>query len=209
MPPKQRRGGNRRRRTPQNNQMDSRISTTIDRFIPVKNVNLTVALKMSTSITSTAGGKITNVFSNLPTSASEWSSCVALFDSYRVRSMQIDFVPGLLLSQATTVTYAGPINVVFDPDSTAALATLASALSHTNLRCMMPYKAWSYKVDNLPRVSSASAFAGSFTVFESGWLDTADPAGTSAIQLYAENYANSQLYGQIMTTYVIDFAVRK
>jgi len=159
------------------------------------------------SVTTSGAGVINTAFSNLPSGSAEWASCVALFDSYRVEKMILEFIP-IRNSYTAAGILGGPLYTAFDPDSISNPGSTLALLGKANLRVMDAFKHWSYAVDRMPRISSASAFAGSYTIWGDGYIDTADAVGTSAIQVYSDNNVASTQLGTYVQTWIVHFVSR-
>jgi len=160
-----------------------------------------------TSAICAGSGTYAAAFSNLPSGSGEWASCVALFDSYRVEKMVLEFVP-YRNSITATGQSGSPMYVGFDPDNPGAPASSNALLGKANLRLLDLFKHWSYTVDRMPRVASASAFAGSYTVWGDGYLDTADAAATCSVQVFTENNLASMPLGTMVCSWIVHFVSR-
>lgn len=80
------------------------------------------------------GGGVTvlnPVFANDPSGSSEWSSCQALFDSYRVLAMELKFIPASYVGTGLT---GGTLLIVSDYEDATALASQAAALQYDSVQ---------------------------------------------------------------------------
>jgi hypothetical protein len=141
---------------------------------------------------------------NNPSAAAEYSAITSLYDSYRVERMIFEYIPQLTYNTGFAFT---PLAVVFDPDTTTVLGSFGAALQYDSLRVMDLTKHWNLSV-RPPRVSSASALTGSYTVYENGFIDMATPVATSAFLWYAANATSSTTYGNYIFHWVLTVVAR-
>jgi hypothetical protein len=156
-------------------------------------------------LTSSAGGNVTSALTNNPSGAAEFSACSSLWDSYRVVRMIMEFIPVLTYNSGFAFP---PMVVVFDPDTTTPPSTFAAGLQYDTHEIVDLTKHWWYEATP-PKVMSASAITGSYTVNEGGFLDLGNPAGTSSISWRAEGCTSSTLYGTYVMHYFVDLISRR
>jgi hypothetical protein len=172
--------------------------------VPRQPRNLNMILRSSGNINSSSGTIIVGSMNNNPSVTAEWSAIVGLFDSYRVEKMMFEFIP--FIPFATGETFP-PLGVVFDPDSTSNLSSFANGLGYDNFRALDLSKHWHYDAVP-PRISSAAALTGAYTVYENGYIDCATPAATSAILWYADSASASTKLGVYVFHWVVSFVSR-
>lgn len=167
--------------------------------------SLDVVIRTSGQLSSSGGGVITSSLTNNPSGAAEFSALTSLFDSYRVEEMTFEFIPQLTYNSGFSFP---PMGVIFDPDTTGAVASFSAAMQYDSFRVMDLSKHWSYSIKP-PRISSAAALTGSYTVYENGFIDCGTPAAISSISWYAANATSSTSYGYYVCHYRVTFASRK
>ncbi len=141
-----------------------------------------------------------------PSGCTDWNSLAALYDSYRVDEIIMEWVPYATFDG--NLKYA-PIFVVFDPDSTSISApSITKYLEYDNCAVMDLTKHWTYKV-RPPKISSLAYAIGSAKVLGNGFLDIISPTATCAISYYSENLTFSEQYGTVIAHYKVSFASRR
>jgi hypothetical protein len=161
-------------------------------------------LRSTGFLSSSGGGVIVGHMDNNPSVAAEWSSIIALYDSFRVKSMAFEFIPYLTFQ--TSNNYPS-LAVCFDPDSASNLSSFANAIGYDNFRALDLSKHWHYAAQP-PRISSAAALTGAYTVYENGFMDCATPPATSAILWYAAGATATTLYGTYVFHWEVEFVSR-
>jgi hypothetical protein len=115
------------------------------RFIKVRQMYTVQATHGSTP-------KIDYAFTDDPTTFSEWSNCVALFDKVRICAMKIKFIPHFniptpLDPTKSTLNVAMQYGLVcFDPNITESLTLKSMYYQYDNLKFMYMYRPWKYYV---------------------------------------------------------------
>lgn len=168
--------------------------------VPRSPRNMEIVLRATGLLQSSSGGVIAANMTNNPSTSAEFSACASLYDSYRVERMTFEYVP--FQTYNGTINYP-PLAVVFDPDTITVPSSLTACIGYDSLRIMDLTKHWSFSV-RPPRVSSAAAFTGAYTVYEDGFVDCATPVSESAILWFAASASNSLTYG----TYIFHWTVR-
>jgi len=159
-------------------------------------------LKQIVTLTSSVGGVLdtgTN-FTNNPSSAQDWSSVAALFDSYRVRKMSIRFFPTYPAN--TTAVVFSPYYLVMDPDSsTTPLSSANSAIQYDNMVAVPLFETWAYESMFPLPMSTASN--------KVGWLDVGGVTATGGIYGYQAGLTVSTTYGTALVTFHVEFCDRR
>jgi hypothetical protein len=179
--------------------------------VPMRNLTARLTYVSNTpNVTSNGGGIITLNASDACSGSGEWSSFAAIFDSYRIRSMAVEFIPNLVLQGSASYTMPMFI-MVFDADSTSQLSTTnySAYTGHDTYRIMSLNEHWTYEVLNYPRYSSAAAITGAYTIYENGFIDCSTVAGIGSIQGFATGASTSVNYGSYIIHWIVDFADRQ
>jgi hypothetical protein len=172
--------------------------------VPRKPRALDMVLRSTGFLTSSGGGVIVGSMNNNPSSSAEWSTVVALYDSYRIKKMTFEFIPYLTFESGNDYP---SLAVCFDPDSTSNLSGFSNALGYDNFRALDMSKHWHYEAFP-PRISSAAALTGAYTVYENGFIDCASPPSTSAILWYAGGATVGTTYGTYVFHWDVEFVSR-
>jgi hypothetical protein len=180
----------------------------MDRPFPVPSKDITIWLRYVSNATSNGAGNIQLIATNNPNGSTDWASAAALWDSFRVEEIVMEYIPILNLQQATS-TNMGPMFVVFDPDTAASLGTTVTTyIDYQNMRSFDLNKHWSYHVKNLPRYASASTLTGAYTMYDDGFLDTATPVGIGSVQALSTGNTVSTTFGQYLVHWKVRFVMR-
>jgi len=199
-----RRGKSNRRANPE----DVVVRTQMDRPLATGNSDATLTLRYISNFTSNGSGIINSFATNNPNGSTDWASCAALWDSYRVEEMTVEYIPILNLQQATS-TNCGPLFMVFDPDQNASIGTTVTTyIDYQNMRSFDLNKHWSYTVKRFPRYSSSSSLVGAYTVYADGFVDTATPVGLGSIQWLSTGNTISTTFGQYIIHWRVRFVMR-
>lgn len=86
-------------------------------------------LLLDVPVTSTAGGTIADVETDIPTGSPDFASTQALFAEYRILCMTLQFIPNVTGGNVALVAYA-PFYVVWD--ATSSVTALTSYVNATN-----------------------------------------------------------------------------
>jgi hypothetical protein len=141
---------------------------------------------------------------NNPSGSAEYSAVTSLYDSYRVEKMIFEYIP--VLTYNSGFAFA-PLGVVFDPDTAGNVTSFSNAMQYDSFRACDLSEHWNVSVVP-PRVSSASALTGAYTVYEDGFIDMATPVATAGISWYATGCTTSTLYGNYVFHWVLTVASR-
>ncbi len=180
----------------------------MDRPFPVPSTDVTLWLRYISNFSSNGSGIINSFATNNPNGSTDWASCAALWDSYRVDEMVIEYIPILNLQQATS-TNMGPLFMVFDPDQNASIGTTVTTyIDYQNMRTFDLNKHWCYHVKRMPRYASSASLVGSYTVYEDGFVDTATPVGLGSIQWLSTGNTISTTFGQYIIHWKVRFVMR-
>lgn len=172
--------------------------------VPRSPRNMEIVLRDTGLLQSSSGGVIAANMTNNPSTSAEFTNCSGLYDTYRVEKMIFEYIP--FQTYSGSINYP-PIAVVFDPDTVAVPTSLTQCIGYDSLRIMDLSKHWSYSIKP-PRISSAGAFTGAYTVFEDGYVDCATPVSCSAILWYAANATVSKTYGTYIFHWIVRFNTR-
>lgn len=159
---------------------------------------IVVALSFEAALTSDGSGIIQNVYSNLPTSVSNWSSFVAIWDEYRVLNFRVRYTP-TWSTGGSSATYWPAIAVVVDRnDATALTGYTSAAMRFASAKEFQTQKPF---FTDCPM---------SLTSEEDGFIGTASgvPVATNWIKYYATGATPSLTIGRVMTTLLIQFRGR-
>lgn len=198
----------RKGRGPTGNPQDVVASATMDRPFQTPSKDVVLWLRYVSNVSSNGSGVAQVIATNNPNGSTDWASAAALWDSFRVEEMVVEFIPILNLQQATS-TNMGPVYAVFDPDTATTLGTTVTTyLDYQNCRIFDLNKHWSYHVKRMPRYASASTLVGAYTMYDDGFLDTATPVGIGSIQLLSTGLTISTTYGQYVIHWKVKFVMR-
>lgn len=180
----------------------------VDRPFQAPSKDVTLWLRFVGNFTSNGSGVIQVIATNNPNGSTDWASAAALWDSFRVEEMVVEYIPILRLQQATS-TNVGPCFVVFDPDTATSLGTTVTTyLDYQNMRSFDLDRHWTYHVKKMPRYASASTLVGAYTMYDDGFLDTATPVGIGAIQALSTGNTISTTFGQYIVHWKVRFVMR-
>lgn len=147
------------------------------------------------AISSGVGGVISPTFAfNNPSSATDWSSAIALYDEYRVLGMRLEYHPNAYTASA--VSSFAPVYSVIDRDSASALGGYSTAVNYA-----------SCKEHSLDRPFSREMKMESSA--EAQFFNTsALPTSSGSIKLISTGLSNSTGYGRVSVYYMIQFRGR-
>jgi hypothetical protein len=144
----------------------------------------TVVVSYTEFISSSAGAKITSVFSDDLTGFTDIASFAAIYDEYRVLGLRLEYFPCNRYSKTTTL--CRPLISVVDRDDAAVLSTYSSAVAYGSCR----------------KESLEDPFVREIKMSGPGdatFLDTASFAnGKNFIKLYADGLSASVEYGMVV-----------
>jgi hypothetical protein len=130
----------------------------------------------------------------------DWSSFAAIYDSYRVDSVRIKFLPAY-----PGEGLHGAFLLSFDKDTSGTVPTQDIILNYPAFSSYSTAKGWTYYTP-VPKYTSANTAS---VTLPDGFLDIAAPPATGSILLYANGLSVSTLYGKLLISYSITFANRR
>lgn len=133
-----------------------------------------------------------------PSSAQDWSSVAALFDSYRVCAVKYKFIPSRPNDTTLTTAYE-PLYAAWDSDGTGP-TSINAAMQYENL-----------KIKNLSMPWSIYQYIGKIVTSgeSTGYASTASPITTGEMVFLASGLNSSATYGQLIQTYYLAVKDRK
>ncbi len=151
----------------------------------------TFILRDDVAVTTDGAGLLQSVFSNNPSSTSNWSGYAGVFDEYRILGVVLDFKRLFAVGGATTLFYAPVAHCIDRSDSTVltsydlALRSQDGKESNGNVgfRVIMPMK----------------------DVGESEFKSTASPVAETWIKFYSSGNTASTTIGRAAVQYVVQF----
>lgn len=123
--------------------------------------------------TSTAGGVINDVYTDVPNNSPDWTSAAAIFAEYRVLAMTVNFIPNIQGGNVAAIAYA-PLYVVWDTGGVTALASYAAASNFpvTHFRALNQPWAITHKMNGVEEglfvIVSSPVVDYSFKLFATG-----------------------------------------
>jgi hypothetical protein len=189
-----------RRASSRKNKMDSGPSSlalsykgqTVSKWDKNNTNTVSVVLRQLTTITSSAGSQIENVFSiDNPNGSTNFSTYAEVFDEYRVLSSEISYEPSNQYTGAST-TIVNPLATVLDRDGAGPLTGFNQALGYGSFELKNLSRKWtrSYKMDGTR---------------EAVFLTTASPGSTGDFLIYAGGLTASTAYGYVVQTWRVQF----
>lgn len=164
-------------------------------------------LKSVTFISATSGtlSSSSNIYD--PSAAQEWSSIVALFDTYRVHAIKMQWCPYSPNEVQSVMVYA-PCYVLADFDATTApVSTAANAIQYENLKVKNLFKPWTYYI-KIPKLSSTSI--SGVNIYANGYIDTSTtPTNLGQLLLFSSGNTGALNYGSYILTYYISCRDRR
>ncbi len=155
------------------------------------------------ALTSSAGGIIDTLINSgtVRTVANDFGDWDNLFSEYRVLSLRMEFCPALVGANPTTIPAAGanlPFWTVVTRDNAAAISSYSNIQNNTSLR-MHPLNQKFVRESKMNSSEEASYTAV-----------TTDPATTESyqIKIFADNLANSSVYGHLVYHWMVQFRTR-
>lgn len=130
----------------------------------------TVELSFATTITSSGGGQVVNVFPLNISAFNENANFIALFDEWRLLSAEMEFVPAAEGALNTVNLLSLPLVMVCDRDSSGAIPNYSGAINFSSAKVRainMPQRII-YKMsgsEDAAFITSTSAAAASFKLF--------------------------------------------
>lgn len=158
---------------------------------------VSIPLKFTGLITSTAGGVIDSFYSNDPSSyaLAEWTALAGLYGEYRVLGMVVEFAPWNRYSKTTTV--CTPLLVLTDREApTSALGSYQTAMSHESAVIRTLEDPWKHSL----RMMNAE---------ESQFRATGSATALASVKFYADGLSVSTTYGRSFVVLLIQFRGRR
>lgn len=135
-----------------------------------------------------------------PSGAQDWSSCSALFDSYRVCAYKLQFIPHLPNGSSQTADYR-PMYITYDNNSTISpISSINASLQYENLVVKNLFRPWKHYL-YVPKSTDVG------TTY--GYSTCALPNDSGRLTLLANNLDFSGFYGDIIITYYCKFKERR
>jgi len=156
------------------------------------------------TLVSTIGGFISNVFDQSMTGLANWASFASIYHQFRVLAFTLEFFPANRYSKTTTSCQPG-FGVV-DRDDNSGLISLALAAAFSSARMLSLEDPWTDRREY--RGSSVPALIWRMeTIDEAAWLSTAAPSGTGrgSIKLFFAGLTASTTYGLVTQRVLVQF----
>ncbi len=148
-------------------------------------------------IVSNALGVIAPTYATDPSGSSDWASCSALYDEFRVVGMKITIVSR---TQNSLTNLSNAIIVCFDNDDASVLASYQAANEYQNSSI---HPAMWNDLAVIKRTFSRPS-SGNETALE--WRDIGNPSSSpGAIKLYADGLSTSAAYFFAVVEYAVEF----
>lgn len=154
-----------------------------------ENMKSRMAMRLTTTGVATDGSGVLSVEVgiNNPSGCTNWSSCAALFDQYRVESFTMTILPALGPDSTVTSAILRPLYIVTDYDATALSSVTSNdiAIQYENTRAYDITKPIVHKVV-IPRYTAGAVVQG--------WQDLAAPLATGFCGIKAFSLSLSTVY---------------
>lgn len=167
---------------------------------------------------SSSGGGIVNQAVHVldPSGCTEWASLSALYDQYKVLECWVKVFPAynsITEAVSTTGGYA-PVIFVYDPDDTAAVASIDIGLHYGNHQMFNVYRPLKYGVRPIIQGDNSVNNAGMALSYRPGYgnlLDVAQVANyqKGVITWYGANLPPSAKVGEVVVEYYVQFFNRR
>jgi len=160
----------------------------------------TTQLNIINAVSSGGTGVINTVFDsvNQAQGATDWSSFAAIYNEFRVLSMQIELTPWNTYNNPST-TILAPLYTVEDRESNTAIGSLATVAGYDSFKVHMP----SVKVIRTMKMNASD---------EANWTDTGSTPGASArmyIKLFSTGNTASTTFYDYADRLMVQFRGRK
>jgi len=153
----------------------------------------TEVLVETANITTTGAGLYNGVITNNPNSCAAWSVLAAVYDTYRILSIEAEYVPNYS-SLPATIT-GGVFGMCVDHDSTGTVSTYAALALYESMIVSTVDRRLKIKFD----MSGPD---------EAGFINTASPTGTGSIKTLLVGGTAATAYGQFFIRYRVQFKGR-
>jgi len=165
---------------------------------------ITANLVYNTTLTSSAGGIISQSFDQTMTGLAGWAYIGAAYDEFRVLAMQLEFYPFNRYSKTTTVCTPG-VGVV-DRDSNAALTSLAQGFGYASCRILTLEDPWADRRTYKGNCEPPLVFKMD-GVNDSSWITTATPTPSVKpnLKVYFTGLTPSTSYGMAVQRVLVQF----
>lgn len=175
----------------------ARETTAILRHVQTDNRIYRRRLVSTFGITSTVVGIINNTFNMDPSATTDWASCSALYDEFRVVGIKLTIVSRL---QNTVTGASNAVLIAYDNDNTTSFGSYAQMSEYQTVRVIPSF--W----------NDSKVFTFSFSRPSSGtetslpWNDIGVPAASNGgIGMYADGLSSSVVYFFAMCEYAVEF----
>jgi len=147
-------------------------------------------LVWETTLTSSAGGAIANVFGSSPSNAANWANSNTVYGEYRTLGFRVSYFPNNRYNKTTTTCRM--LVGVAERRTATALASYATACSHSAVRKLSLEDPWSMviKMDG---------------VEEASFIPVGAPVDVSWLKFYADGLTVSTEYGLVLVEYQVQF----
>jgi len=171
---------------------------TIPRAFAVNSEPTMVWLRAFNTITSTAGGVISPVYSNTDprTLAIDFSNYAALYTEYRVLGIHVEYQPGVMFSTNNVLTYGQPWGIGTIRGSLSSATTYTDVATLPDVKLKSVNQPWRWECRSVQPL-------------EMGFISVStDPTSSYSIRTFASGYAATTTYGSTIVTYCLQFLAR-
>jgi len=155
-----------------------------------------VVISKISSLTTTGGGVIADVYSDDPSGYSDWSHFLAIYDAYRVLAGSFEFRPNDRYSKVAATVGSQPGAIVVDRTDVTALSSLQDAADMSSMKWI--------DIDDPFKIQFKMTGAD-----EAGFISTASSTAKHWFKLYLSGLANSHTYGISCIRLRVQFRTRK
>jgi len=149
----------------------------------------------TTAFTASAGGAVTSVITDNPSSAVDWSVLAGAWDEYRVLGFTFHYFPYNRYTRAST-DQIGPIFTVIDRDDATALTTEAQCLEYESLKTYYLGDPFKREVRSMTSIEDAT------------FITTATPVARNWLKMFCTDITPNLGVGKIWVEYLIQFRGR-
>jgi hypothetical protein len=159
-----------------------------------------------------------------PDRCTDWASMANLFDLFKVTTMKIRYYPGANGVDQQIIPATGPATgvlqsyrpcyVAYDPDTSTNAGSVDAMIQYDNCKVFDLFKPFKYVIKPQIQYDNSVANAGMTVSYKKGvgmMMDIANVAdyAKGIVQVYADNLAYTQFYGDVIVTYYVMFANRR